>query len=376
MGDEQRFEDPQVTELCARVASLLGHGGGGLPPVRDDVQRDRVPAAHPARRRRGDPAPDVAPDHRRGRRPGGVRGRDDAAAGHAEGHVHRRRRARRAALPGPLLAALAARVASSRRRTWPAGACGRWSSCATWSRSRSEHGLRLHMDGARLMNAVVASGVPAAEMTRRVRHRLAGLHEGPRRAAGRVPGRLGRADRRGVALQADARRRAAPGGDRRRGRAVRARPQRRAAGRGPRERRDAGATGSPAIDGVTLDPGEVETNIVIFEVDDPDGAVRGAGARRRADGRRSARAGCAPSRTWMSTPTGYNVRSKPSRTCCADEARRHPPHHRDHRRRAAQRRLLRARAGAADGQEDRQPGRPDRLPPLLRRRARLGRART
>ena len=31
---------------------------------------------------------------------------------------------------------------------------------------RHEHGLRLHMDGARLMNAVVASGVPAAEMTR------------------------------------------------------------------------------------------------------------------------------------------------------------------------------------------------------------------
>ena len=48
-----------------------------------------------------------------------------------------------------------------------------------------EAGLRLHMDGARLMNAVVASGVPAAELTRRVRHRVARLHEGPRRAAGR-----------------------------------------------------------------------------------------------------------------------------------------------------------------------------------------------
>ena len=39
----------------------------------------------------------------------------------------------------------------------------------------------------------------------------------------------------------------------------------------------------------------------------------------------------------------------------------------------AQRRLLRARARPADGQEDRQPGRPDRLPPVLRRRERLGR---
>ena len=52
-------------------------------------------------------------------------------------------------------------------------------------------GLRLHMDGARLMNAVVASGVPAHEMTARVRHGVAGLHQGPRRAAGRVPGGVG-----------------------------------------------------------------------------------------------------------------------------------------------------------------------------------------
>ena len=47
----------------------------------------------------------------------------------------------------------------------------------------------------------------------------------------------------------------------------------------------------------------------------------------------------------------------------------HPSHHRDHRRRARQRRVLRRRARPADGQEDRQPGRPDRLSPLLRRRA-------
>jgi threonine aldolase len=31
----------------------------------------------------------------------------------------------------------------------------------------SEHGLRAHLDGARLMNAVVASGVPAADYARR-----------------------------------------------------------------------------------------------------------------------------------------------------------------------------------------------------------------
>ncbi len=50
------------------------------------------------------------------------------------------------------------------------------------------------------------------------------------------------------------------------------------------------------------------------------------------------------------------------------EARGHPPHHRDHRERPAQRRLLRRGDGAPAGQENRQPGQPDRLPPLLRRR--------
>ena len=56
--------------------------------------------------------------------------------------------------------------------------------------------------------------------------------------------------------------------------------------------------------------------------------------------------------------------------------RRHPPRHLHHRRRARQRRLLHPRARPADGEEDRQPGRPDRLPPLLRRRARERRAPT
>ena len=56
--------------------------------------------------------------------------------------------------------------------------------------------------------------------------------------------------------------------------------------------------------------------------------------------------------------------------------RRNPPRHRDHGRCAGQRRLLRPRARPAARQEDGQPGRPDRLPPLLCRRARLAPAPT
>ena len=58
------------------------------------------------------------------------------------------------------------------------------------------------------------------------------------------------------------------------------------------------------------------------------------------------------------------------------EARGRPPRHVHHRRRARQRRLLRGDARAPPRQEDGQPGRPDRLPPLLRRRARLRRLAT
>ena len=54
-----------------------------------------------------------------------------------------------------------------------------------------------------------------------------------------------------------------------------------------------------------------------------------------------------------------------------DEARGHPPHQRDHRRRARQRRVLHGRDRPADGQADRQPGRTEHVPPVLRRRARL-----
>ena len=48
--------------------------------------------------------------------------------------------------------------------------------------------------------------------------------------------------------------------------------------------------------------------------------------------------------------------------------RRHPPRHVHHGRRPGTSRLQHPRARAPAGQEDGQPGRPDRLPPVLRRR--------
>ena len=106
------------------------------------------------------------------------------------------------------------------------------------------HGLRAHLDGARLINAVVAAGVEARRVRRRVRHRLAGLLQGPGGPGGRGAVRLGRADRGGLALQADVGRRAAPGRRARGGLPLRAGPPRRSPGRGPRQRQGCSRAGS------------------------------------------------------------------------------------------------------------------------------------
>ena len=188
VGDEQRFEDPTVTALCERVAELLGHRGRGLPARPGTMCNEIAFRLHI--RPGGDEAilhRTLAPDHRRGRRPGGVLGRGAAARSTApRGMFTPRRRARRAAPPGDRYSPRSRLVSVEQTtnmaggRVWPLDAAARGR-----RRSRSEHGLRLHLDGARLMNAVVASGVPAAELTRRVRHRLDRLHQGARRAGGR-----------------------------------------------------------------------------------------------------------------------------------------------------------------------------------------------
>ena len=97
-----------------------------------------------------------------------------------------------------------------------------------------ELGLQLHLDGARLLNAAVASGVPARELGAPFDTVTLCLSKGlgcPLGAliAGSAAPDASRADR-----EAPLRRRDAPGGHRRGRRPLRARPQRRAARRGSR----------------------------------------------------------------------------------------------------------------------------------------------
>ena len=222
------------------------------------------------------------------------------------------------------------------------------------------------MDGARLMNAVVASGVPAAEFTRGFDTAWLDFTKGLGAPLGaclagsaelieeawRYKQMLGGALRQAGIVAAGALYALDHHVDRLADDHENARTL---------------ANGLAALPGVTLDPDEVETNIVIFEVDDPEGlcsALQRDGVLMGPVGPRAVRAV-----THLDVDAdGVQRALEAVRKGDCDEARRHPPHHGDHRRCAAQRRLLRAGARAADGEEVGQPGRPDRLPPLLRRR--------
>ena len=174
------------------------------------------------------------------------------------------------------------------------------------------NGLRLHMDGARLMNAVVASGVPAAEWTAGfdtawidftkglgapVGAVLAGSRElideawrykqmigGALRQAGIVAaGALYALDHHVERLAED------------------------------HDNARTLARGLAEIPGIELDPAQVETNIVDLPgPDDPAALCAELARERRAHGRARRRARCARSPTSTSTRRTSRPRSRPS----------------------------------------------------------------
>ena len=291
VGDEQRFEDPQVTELCARVASLLGmEAAVFLPsgtmcneiafrlhirPGGDEAILHR--SSHPIIAEAGGPAAFA----------GAMMQPLDTPKGMFTGADVR------GALRYPDRYSPRSRLVSVEQSTNMAG--GR-----VWPLeqlrgvvevARSE-GLRLHMDGARLMNAVVASGVPAAEMTAGFDTAWLDFTKGLGAPLGaclagsaelideawRYKQMLGGALRQAGIVAAGALYALDHHVDRLAEDHANAR---------------ALALGLAELDGVTLDPDEVETNIVIFEVDDPEGlcgALERSGVRMGAVGSRRVRA--------------------------------------------------------------------------------------
>jgi threonine aldolase len=165
VGDEQRFEDPTVNALCSRVADLLGFEAAvflpsgtmcnaiafrlHIRPGGDEVIMHRT--AHPLRAEAGGPAA----------LSGAVVCPVDGAGGMFDGDTLR------GALRGGSRYAPRSRLVSVEQTTNIAG--GRvWplESVRSVLSVARDAGLRAHLDGARLMNAVVASGVPAASFAR------------------------------------------------------------------------------------------------------------------------------------------------------------------------------------------------------------------
>jgi threonine aldolase len=165
VGDEQRFEDPTVNELTARVAQLLGHESAVFLPSGtmcneigfllhiqrsgDEALLDRT--AHPLNFEAGGPAAlsgavltPLAGDR-------GVFTPEQVTAA---------LRPRDRYQPRTRLLSVEQTTNLGGGRVWPLDTVQGVLGVA------ADHGLRTHLDGARLFNAVMASGVPAADWAR------------------------------------------------------------------------------------------------------------------------------------------------------------------------------------------------------------------
>jgi len=162
VGDEQRGQDPTTLHLQERVAELLGHEAGlFLPtgtmcnqisfrlharPGGDELILDR--SAHPIIAEAGGPAQQAGLMINPLDGDGGIftpQQLEAALRPHGDRYKPRSR-----------LVSVEQTTNMGGGRVWPLDAV------QAVVRVAREHGLRAHMDGARLMNAVVASGVPAA----------------------------------------------------------------------------------------------------------------------------------------------------------------------------------------------------------------------
>ena len=162
VGDEQHGDDPTVHALCDRMAALLGKEAAVFLP--SGTMCNEVAILTHCRPGRRDPgARDRAYHHhrrRRARRPAGVAGHWACRA--TRGQFRRRRRcarrsARSAAIPRRRRLVEVEQTANiGGGSVWPVDRLNAVADVA------HEHGMATHMDGARLMNAVVAAGVAGA----------------------------------------------------------------------------------------------------------------------------------------------------------------------------------------------------------------------
>ncbi|MEM7776450.1 MAG: GntG family PLP-dependent aldolase [Pseudomonadota bacterium] len=164
VGDEQRHEDPTVTLLCERVADMLGAEAALLLP--SGIMSNLVSVV--VHCRPGDEVVTAANAHVVGSEGagaaaiGGVQmalidapdGRFDAPT--LKAHV----RANRARAPRPSL------IWVENTSNAGGGTCWKLNSLAAISDVAKAHDCRMHLDGARLLNAAIATNTPPADICR------------------------------------------------------------------------------------------------------------------------------------------------------------------------------------------------------------------
>jgi threonine aldolase len=162
VGDEQRMADPTVNALQDRVAELLGHEAGLFLP--SGTMCNAIAFQLHAGRGEGVYLDATShPIHAEAGGPAGLAGVSLQAL-HGDGGIFDAAMLRDALPepgdrypPRPALVSVEQTTNLAGGRVWPLDTIRGVLDVAR------EHGLRTHLDGARLMNAVVASGVGAAE---------------------------------------------------------------------------------------------------------------------------------------------------------------------------------------------------------------------
>ena len=233
VGDEQKREDPTVNALQERAAALLGQEAALFVPTATMANQ----IALKLHTRPGDVL--VAERHAHV-----VIYEYGGAAAHAGLLVEPiAGRAGRFGVAELEAASMPSTKAADQRATLVAlenthnssgGRCWPLPELRAVTRRARERGLATHLDGARLLNAAVATGVPPAELGGPVRHRHALPLQGSRLSVGGAARGIGGDDGARVAREAPLRWRDAAGRDRRGRRRLRPRPPPRAAGRRPR----------------------------------------------------------------------------------------------------------------------------------------------
>ena len=191
VGDEQKREDPTVNELERRAAELLGQEEAVYVPTATMANEIALRVLGRAGRRGASPrrtrtssSPSSAA---RPSSPGLMTRQLPCAAGRFTPEQMRetvRARRQHATRRATRIVSVENTHNASGGRVWPLDEIE-----AVVATAR-ELELRLHLDGARIMNAAIALGVPAAEIGRHVRHRHALPLEGPRLPARRARRRL------------------------------------------------------------------------------------------------------------------------------------------------------------------------------------------